>query len=268
MKLPDTIAAELFANPKDTLTWGEWKATAQDAGIILENDDPVPYTDEKDLNGDEARECFQMCRFEVKEVKAEISAKDPGKVTRGPIGFIDLKARGMTPEERELQRQNFAAGNAAVDSGPDRRTIIAPAPVQIQGPTVVLNEIQAKSKMPVGEWRRRFQDLLDHPPKDNFYLRTIDGSPIKLEIELYDGRPPFIFTRAYVPMVVGADLGWFAQRSEDRGNFGWKVILMQKSRDEAVKRLGIARNTAYVQTIKIIKMAETGRSLLGEVCEW
>lgn len=117
------------------------------------------------------------------------------------------------------------------------------------------------------QWRKEFQKILNVPPVGE-YLGTEDGSPIKIEIECYSGKKPFMFTRAYVPQVVGGQLGWFAQRECDVSQYGWKVILMPKSRDEAVKRIGIDKPYGLVGTIRVLKMSETGQSMLGEVIAW
>jgi len=121
-------------------------------------------------------------------------------------------------------------------------------------------------KMTIGEWRKAYDEIRENPPIENF-VRAESG-PIRLEVELHPGNPPFIFTRLYIRNIVGVEPAWFAQGKDQTNSFGWKVVLLPKSRDDVIKKYGVKHNVIFVKTLRILKMSASKRSLLAEVCEF
>lgn len=246
MTLPAELSEKLFPNPSETFTWGEWKEGLKTSGVTITNEDLCPYTDDRVLTASEASQALERCTFDCSNFDPDPEVEEEGKLEEAVAAIV------AAPDKAALL-------NPTLGRGP---VVVKVAEVAVEAPDRKLKRSE------INEWRREFQKYYDHPPMSSYYLKTEDDSPIKLEIVLSPGKPPFICTRAYVPMVVGAKLGWFAQKQGDRSSYGWKVILLPKSRDEAVKRFGLQNTEIYVKTLKIIKMADTGRSLLAEIAEW
>ena len=90
----------------------------------------------------------------------------------------------------------------------------------------------------------------------------------RLDVELVDGKPPFVYGRVYIPHIVGAPLGWFLQPFDSDSAYGWKCILLPKAREEALRRLGITERRIPVKALKIVRYSRTGSSVLCEVAEY
>lgn len=198
MRTIDEVLNEAMENPKDTMTWGEWKDALKDDIAVM--DDDSAYNDSAILSADQAREAFKKCTVKM-------------KVHPDPI---------------------------PVEPGDDQ----------------------------VNQWLEKFQNLLNTPPEPGYVLRTINGSPLKIDIECRPGNPVFMSTRAFVPNEVCGLLRWVGPTERDFGSVGWKVILLPAARDEAMRRLPLADRVGFVKSIRIVRMAGTGRSLLGEIHEW
>lgn len=123
-----------------------------------------------------------------------------------------------------------------------------------------------KKTLTVSEWRRAYDQVAQNPPIGK--MITAEEGPIRLEIELNPGQPPFIYSRAYIRNVVGEIPDWFAQGAKQTNSFGWKLVLLNKSRDEVIRKLGVSKNVIFVKTIHVMKMSDSRRALLGEVVEW
>lgn len=116
-------------------------------------------------------------------------------------------------------------------------------------------------------WNEQYEEALKNAPKPGTVLTTLSDEPVKLEVILKDGSPPFIFGRAYVPELVGCPVGWFAQGETDWTSIGWKCVLMTKARHEVVKRLGLQGDLA-VKSLRVVRLSQSGKALLCEVEEW
>lgn len=128
-------------------------------------------------------------------------------------------------------------------------------------------ENEIVEKIDVEEWAAQYEDHIKEPPTEGDLLVTSDGSPIKLEVELKSGQQPFIFGRIYVPNVVGEPVGYFMHSDKISSNYGWKAVLMPKSRDEAIKKLGL-KKVLYVKELRVVRLSQTGHSVLCEISEW
>ena len=117
------------------------------------------------------------------------------------------------------------------------------------------------------EWRSQFDAARNTPPKAGDVLRACNGK-VKLTIELAEGKPPFVFARCFIPQIAGAPVGWYCQDMESDSTYGWKCILMTKSRNEVIKRFGVAMLEVPVNAIRVVRPSKAGASLLVEVSEW
>lgn len=232
---PNEIIDIVCDNPKDKKTWGEWKEDFQALGLGVLDDDSG-FMDTKSLYSAEAAASIRLCSCVI----------EPRVIEQEPV--------------RTLEASEYE-GKFKKDQSVEVATVELIRPSKL-----VLAQVLEPKKMTVGEWRRKYDEVSKNPPVDRF-IQAEEGQ-IRLEMELHPGKPPFIFTRVYILNIVGIEPAWYAQGADNTNSFGWKVILLPKSRDEALKRLGVTRNVVFVKTIRVIKMSESQRSLLGEIVEW
>lgn len=115
-------------------------------------------------------------------------------------------------------------------------------------------------------WRESYQQTLDNPPMEGDTLKTKDGSPIRVHVELKEGQPPFLFARAYVPNIVGEEPGWFVRGMNDEARSGWMAILLPKSRSMLVNREGITKDVIqFAGELRVVRKSRSGNSLLCEL---
>jgi hypothetical protein len=118
------------------------------------------------------------------------------------------------------------------------------------------------------DWSKAYNETLKNPPESGAILGTLDGTPVKLTVEIVGGSPPFIYGRIYVPETVGVELGWYLQ-SEGMDTFhGWKCILMPRARADLVKKIGLDGDTVMVKSLRLIRASKSGKSFLCEVHEF
>jgi hypothetical protein len=117
-------------------------------------------------------------------------------------------------------------------------------------------------------WKESWQKHTDNPPKPGDILKAYGDVPARLDIELQDGKPPFVYGRVYVPCIVGHELGWFLQPADSTNAHGWKCILLPKAREEALRKLGMTKPTVAIKSLKVIRKSQTGGSLLCEIAEY
>lgn len=119
------------------------------------------------------------------------------------------------------------------------------------------------------EWVEEYRKVQACPPIDEgTILTTQDGESIRLEVELEEGKPPFIFGRVHVPSKVGSILGWFMQGFNNKETFGLKCILMPKARDSLIAKKGLTAKQIAVKSLKVIRASQTNQSILCEVHEY
>jgi len=122
--------------------------------------------------------------------------------------------------------------------------------------------------MNTAEWSDQYQAHLDNPPADGTILKTLTQEPARLDIEIQQGKPPFLYGRAFVPCVVGEPVGWYLQPMDTKQAHGWKCILLPKAREECLRRCGLKETTIPVKSLRIIRKSKSGSSLLCEVAEY
>jgi hypothetical protein len=114
-------------------------------------------------------------------------------------------------------------------------------------------------------WAEEYELLRQNPPKEQDWLVTNDGSPIRVTIKLEQGKRPFIFALCYLPDIVGSDLGWFCRRLEDDNPAGMKCII---DTPEFLRRKGLASSVVSVQKLRVKSDTLSGKALRVEVVEW
>lgn len=120
----------------------------------------------------------------------------------------------------------------------------------------------------VSKWSAQYNETLENPPEEGAILVTLDGSPVRLTVEIKDGSPPFIYGRMYVPEIVGVKLGWYLQSEGIDTYHGWKCILMPRARGDLTKKVGLDGDTVLVKSLRMIRKSQSGKSYLCEVHEY
>lgn len=260
----DEAIEDVCINPKDKMSWQEWMDSFKLMGVTI-IEDKCGFMETKIMDAAQAAESIRQC---VCKIECEPSIPQSPSFT-GEL--VILEELPKTPESEAQAARVIEHVRAAPPAMAGPRVVYAPPKkdfgTSVESAGLEIVRSSEHRQLTIEEWRQEYTRLSANAPLDTV-LETDDGSPIRVEIELQLAKPPFLFTRAYIPNIVGARLGWFAQKKGDVNSHGWKLVLLPKSRDEAVKRYGIARNTIYVQRIKVIKMSGTQRSLLGEITEW
>lgn len=120
------------------------------------------------------------------------------------------------------------------------------------------------------KWSKDYTKQLRTPPEPGTILRAFGAESVaRLDLDLAIGRPPFLYARAYVPSVVGQDLGWYLQDYESKDSRGWKVIILPKSREEFLKWAGDrVRTRLPVKSLRVVKLSQSGNSMLAEIHEY
>jgi len=117
----------------------------------------------------------------------------------------------------------------------------------------------------VNVWSERYNEVTNNPPKEGDILTTFSGSPAVLTVELNEGTPPFIYGRAYVPEIISDDVRWCLQEENVSSYHGWKCILMPRARTELLRHVKLDGETVEVQSLKIVRPSQSGKSLLCEI---
>lgn len=121
----------------------------------------------------------------------------------------------------------------------------------------------------LSEWNTKYGEYLNNPPEPGTVLRAFgEGELARIEIDIEQDKPPFLYGRAYVPCVVGQPLGWFLQSKENTTSYGWKCILLPKAREEAIRRRGLNEPMMTVYSLKVVRQSQSGQSLLCEIAEF
>lgn len=119
------------------------------------------------------------------------------------------------------------------------------------------------------QWAKEFDAQLANLPGEGAILEAYGGGTARLNIELVEGKDPFIYGRAYVPSIVGQPIsGWVLHEYDSKNTSGIKVILLPKARDEVIRRYGAAAGTVPVLSLRVVHKSRSGKSLLAEVAEW
>ncbi|KKM87705.1 hypothetical protein LCGC14_1266100 [marine sediment metagenome] len=125
-----------------------------------------------------------------------------------------------------------------------------------------------KDSVSIDVWNKEYDALIKNAPKAGDILISMDASPVLLVIETVEGSAPFVYGCAFVPEVVGSELGWFLQSVDSEGFHGFKCILMPRARTELIRRLGLSNDIIEVKSLRVVKTSQSGKSLLCEVFEY
>ena len=117
-------------------------------------------------------------------------------------------------------------------------------------------------------WNEQYDELIKNPPKAGDILVSVDDSKVILAIDTVEGSAPFIRGCAFVSEIVGSKLGWFLQSVDSVGFHGFKCILMPRARTELIRRLGLKNEVVEVTSLRVVKLSQSGKSLLCEVAEY
>ncbi len=117
-------------------------------------------------------------------------------------------------------------------------------------------------------WNQEYDTFISNPPKAGDVLGSIDDSKVLLVIETKEGSPPFIYGCAFVPEIVGSKLGWYLQSVDSQGFHGFKCILMARARTELIRNLGLSSDIVEVESLRVVKSSQSGKSLLCEVAKY
>jgi len=117
----------------------------------------------------------------------------------------------------------------------------------------------------LADWSAEYKAACECSPKAGDILKTLDGSPAVLIVESQEGKPPFIYGKAFVPEIPDIAAGWYLQSDEDKTRYGWKCILMARARADLIKKIGLSGETVVVKSLRVIKHSQSGKSLLCEV---
>jgi hypothetical protein len=112
------------------------------------------------------------------------------------------------------------------------------------------------------EWQQKYKEVSSSHPKRGDVLYGEGGKKAKLIVELHNGCKPFLFTRAYVSMVVGEEPKWVL--APDKRKTGVVVIVMTNSATKLIAKHGIDAITIDIDSLRIVKPAKNGKSLLAE----
>lgn len=120
----------------------------------------------------------------------------------------------------------------------------------------------------MSELLSKYQDVVKNPPKDGDILTTFDKTPVVLTVQVEEGKPPFIYARAYVSEILDQSLGWYLRGVGDDRQLGWKCVLMTKARRDAMQRCTVNEDKIHVKALRVVRVSASGNSLLCEVAEY
>ena len=117
-------------------------------------------------------------------------------------------------------------------------------------------------------WSDQYNEVVNNPPKEGDVLTTLSDELAKLNVELVEGSPPFIYGRAYVPEIIGSEIKWCLQSENVESYHGWKCILMPRARGELIRKCGLKGDIVMVKSLRVVRLSQSGKSLLCEVEEY
>lgn len=115
------------------------------------------------------------------------------------------------------------------------------------------------------DWSTQYKTLLNDTPKPGSILRAYNREPVRLIVDLQEGKSPFVYGLAYVPSIVGHELGWFLHAVGSDASFGHRCILLPKAREDALKKCTVADGVIAVESLRVIRLSDSKKSLLCEV---
>jgi hypothetical protein len=105
-------------------------------------------------------------------------------------------------------------------------------------------------------------------PPEGTILQCMDEESARVDIELMDGQPPFLYGRAFIPMLFGQKTGWYLQPfATEQDCKGIKCILASNARDDIIKKQGIVARPLRVKSLRVLRISKSKNSLICEVAE-
>lgn len=114
----------------------------------------------------------------------------------------------------------------------------------------------------------KYKETVENPPKAGDILKTYDDSPVILHVQIEEGKPPFVYGRAFVSEVLDDTLGWYVRGENDDHSIGWKCVLMTRARRDVIKKCAVVDDKVRVKSLRVVRPSESGRALLCEVEEY
>ncbi len=114
------------------------------------------------------------------------------------------------------------------------------------------------------DWRQKYSDLLKTPPAADTVLKPMEGKLGLIHISLISGQEPFLFAKAIVTSTVGVEPKWVI--AHQKSVSGMKIVFTERNRSKILTKFGLDKDFIEVEAIKVIKIAESKNSLIGEVC--
>lgn len=131
-----------------------------------------------------------------------------------------------------------------------------------------MTENNQTNEDPIGTWSEEYRELLNCPPVEDEILTALDNRPARLNMNIEMGKSPFVYATAFVPDVIGCELGWKIRSVTDLSSYGWKVVLGNRSRQEVIRRYGLRMKVVPIKSIRITGESHSKFSLFGEVQEY
>lgn len=117
------------------------------------------------------------------------------------------------------------------------------------------------------QWHQEYDRVSRTPPEDTV-LTTQDKSDVLLEVDLQEGKPPFITARISVPCIVGVAPAWYAASINERKPYGFRVIMLPKSVRELIQRYGVGHKRIPVKSIRVAGQTKSRKGYTGFVEEY
>jgi hypothetical protein len=106
-------------------------------------------------------------------------------------------------------------------------------------------------------WESDYKAVLRTPPEG--LLTTRCGEEVKINVDLVEGKAPFVYAVAYVHNVVGEEPAWYLQAVDHNEGHGWKAIILPRSRQEYMA------DPQPIYSLRVVRVSQSGKSLLVEL---
>lgn len=123
-------------------------------------------------------------------------------------------------------------------------------------------------QLTVDEWRAEYEEMQHNPPAEGDFLFADNEKLTRLIIECESGKQPCVYARVMIPNTVGQKVGWFTLPEGSTQSYGLKCILLPRSRNEVITKFGMTKKEVAVKRLRVVKLSQSGTSLLCEVSEF
>lgn len=128
-----------------------------------------------------------------------------------------------------------------------------------------------KNKADMRKWRDKFQQTQESKPAPGTILRTFDGSPVRIRVDLVADQTPTMYAHAYVPCICGQPLetlNWQVRSINETSLSGLRCILLPQATAELIRRNPGLPSIVSVMAIRVIRTSTSGKSLLVEIADY